>query len=444
MNLLFTMSISGSIIFLLYLLTKPVLNRYLTARWQYIFLKTCLLFFLIPYQCLQNEYLRLYNQLFGTGDAVNPLRESMLTFQSAYTIFISGDGQMHYRYWQPLLLLTIIWLCLVIILLFRQIKQYRFCRRALLCLSETSDAETINEATQYYRDIFPKQKRPAKIIVCPLIKAPFTIGLLQPLVVLPKPDSNKDSPLYIMHELYHIRNHDILWKCIAFIAILIHWYNPLIYLLFHEISTASEKRCDELVSDALDDVQKEYYEHLIIDAAQNQTNINILFSDTFSTNKKQAKERILFMTRKQRKSIWQKIIIATMICLTAFSMPISVLAYQPVSIYTDDRNHSNTDVMYITFEGSPNPLNVAEDHFDFSLSASILTDEYGNQYIIPTENTQAVQSCTHEYVSGTRSEHVRNGSGCLVYIYQGTYCKKCGNCLQESLYSQISYTTCPH
>lgn len=444
MNILFTMSISGSIVFLLYLLTRPVLNRYLTARWQYVFIKICVLFFLIPYQCLQNEYLKLYNLLFRTRGAVNPLQESMLTFQSANTIFISGNGQMHYRYWQPLLILVIIWLCSVIILLFHQIRKYRFCRRSLLLLSETSNAETANEAAQYCQVVFPKKKRPIQIIVCPLIKVPFTIGLWNPLVVLPQPDTNEDSPLYIMHELYHIRNHDILWKCIAFIAALIHWYNPLIYLLFHEMCVASEKRCDELISDSLNDVQKEYYEHLIIDAAQNQTNINILFADTFSTNKKQAKERILFMTRKQHKSIWQKIIIATMICLIAFSMPISVLAYQPVSVYSDDHDHSNTDFMYITFDDRSNPLNVAEDHFDFSLSDSIFIDEYGNQYIIPTESTLTVQACNHEYVGGTRSEHVTNGSGCIVYIYQGTYCRKCGNCLQESLYSQTSYISCPH
>lgn len=390
MNILFTMSISGSIVFLLYLLSKPVLYRYLTARWQYVFLKICLLFFLVPYQCLKNEYLILCSLLFGTGDAVNPLRESMLTFQSANTIFISGNGQMHYRYWQPLLILTIIWLCLVIILLFHQIRQYRFCRRSLLFLSETPDAETINGAVQYYHVVFPRQKRPPQIIVCPLIKAPFTIGLLNPLVVLPKPDSSKDPPLYIMHELCHIRNHDILWKCIAFAAILIHWYNPLIYMLFHEMCAASEKHCDELVSDALDDVQKEYYEHLIINAARNQANINILFADTFSTNKKQAKERILFMTRKQRKSIWQKIIITAMICLTAFSMPISVLAYQPVSVYTDDHYEPNTDTMYINFDERSTPLDVAEDYLNFSLSDNILIDEYGNQYIISTESAQSV------------------------------------------------------
>lgn len=444
MNIFFTMSISGSIVFLLYLLTKPVLNRYLTARWQYIFLKICLLFFLIPYQCLKNEYLLLYNLLFGTNYAINPLREGIHTLKSTNTIFISDDGQIHYRYWQPLLILTIIWLCFVIALLFHQIRKYLFCRKNLLLLSETSDTEIFNTTPHYCRTLFPKHKKPTQIIVCPLIKTPFTIGLLNPLVVLPKPDSTEDSPLYLMHELYHIRNHDILWKCIAFIAILIHWYNPLIYLLFHEMCIASEKRCDELVSDDLDDVQKEYYEHLIIDAAQNQTKINILFADTFSTNRKQAKERILFMTRKQHKSIWQKILIATGVCLAAFSMPISVLAYQPVSVYTDNHYDSNRDVMYITFDDSPSPLDVAEDHFDFTLSDNILTDEYGNQYIIPTESTQAVQACTHEYVSGTRRDHIKNGSGCIVYVYQGTYCIKCSFCLQESLTSQASYTPCPH
>ena len=444
MNLLFTMSISGSIVFLLYLLTKPVLNRCLTARRQYVFLKICLLFFLIPYQCLQNKYLILYNLLFGTGEAINPLREGIHTFKATDTIFISGDGQMHYRYWQPLLIFTIIWLFFVIILLCWQIRKYRFCRKALLFLSENSDKEPINAAAHYYHTIFPKQKKQAQIIMCPLIKSPFTIGLFHPIVVLPKLDSTEDSPLYLIHELYHVRNHDILWKCTAFIAILIHWYNPLVYLLFYEICTVSEKRCDELVTNSLNDVQKRHYEHLIIDAAQNQTNINILFADTFSTSKKQAKERLLFITRKQSKPIFQKIIIVVVICLAAFSMPISVLAYQPIYVYRDNHYDPTKDAVYIIFDDSPSPLDVAEDHFDFSLSDNILTDEYGNQHIIAAESEQAVQSCTHEYISGIRREHAQSGSDCTVDVYQGTYCKKCGNCLQESPYAQISYISCPH
>ncbi len=29
----------------------------------------------------------------------------------------------------------------------------------------------------------------------------------------------------------------------------------------------------------------------------------------------------------------------------------------------------------------------------------------------------------HEYISGNRSKHNKNGSGCIVYIYEGIYCK---------------------
>lgn len=441
MNLLFTMSICGSIVFLLYLLTKPVLNRYLTARRQYVFLKICLLFFLIPYQCFRNEYLILYNLLFGTAEAVNPLRGGILTFKATNTIFISSDGRIHFKYWPPLLIFTGIWLCSVIALLCCQIRKYRFCRKALLFLSETSDTET-SSAFLSRHILRPKKK--AQIIVCPLIKSPFTIGLFHPIVVLPKPDNPEDSPLYLMHELYHVRNYDILWKCIAFAAILIHWYNPLIYLLFYEICTVSEKRCDELVTDSLDDVQKKHYEHLIIDAAQSQTNINILLADTFSSNKRQVKERLLFMTRKQSRPVFQRIIIALVICLTALSMPISVLAYQPVSVYRNIDYDPSRDVMYLIFDDSPNPLDVVEDHFDFSLADNILTDEHGNQYIIAIESKQAVQSCAHEYISGTRRYHVRGGSDCTIDIYWGTYCVLCGFCLEESVTSQASYTPCPH
>lgn len=244
MNILFVMSISGSIVFLLYLLTKPFSNRCLTARWQYNFLKICMAFYLIPYQCFQSKYLTLYNLLFGTGEAVNPLRNGVLTFEDQNTIFITSDGRMHYKYWLPLLLFSSIWICAVAIVLYRQIKKYRSCRDSLFLLSETSDAKIYDTAVHRHNVAPSRHGRHIRIIVCPLVRTPFSIGLFRPVVVLPKQNAAEDLSLYLSHEWHHIKNHDMLWKFLSFITILLHWYNPLAYLLFHEVCAASEKTCD--------------------------------------------------------------------------------------------------------------------------------------------------------------------------------------------------------
>lgn len=298
MNILFAMSISGSIVFLLYLVTKPISNQHLTAHWQYNFLRICLLFYLIPYQCFQNKFLMLYNLLFGTGTAVNPLKDDIIVYEAKNTIYITSDGRMHYKYWLPLLIFSIIWLCSVTVLLSRQIKKYRSCRNHLLRLSETSDTESCNIANHCRNTIFLQQTKRSKIIICPFVKSPITIGLFNPVIVLPRQDNTEDLSQYLSHELSHIGNRDALWKFIAFLTILVHWYNPLVYLLFYEICVVCEKNCDEIVTESLDETQKEHYENLIIESALHQTDKGALFVDTFSTNKTITKERLLFMTKK--------------------------------------------------------------------------------------------------------------------------------------------------
>lgn len=446
MNLLFVMSISGSIVFLLYLCTKPFSNRYCTAHWQYNFLKICLLFYLIPYQCLQNKSLILCNVLFGNGEAVNPLRDGIHKFEDNYTIYITPDGKMHYKYWLLLLIVLIAWLFFAAFVLYRQIGKYHSCRNKLMLLSEISDAETGDTAIPH--DVMPSvPKKLKKIIFCPLISSPLTIGLFHPVMILPKEYNSEDLPMYLSHELCHIRNHDALWKFISFITILIHWYNPFAYLLFLEIYGVCEKNCDEMVIAPFNETQKMYYANLIIESARNHSGSPLLFTGTFSTNNKLTKERILSMERKKCKSLCRKVITALLTGVVALSMPISVLAYQPVYVYRDLPDYElNGDVMYIVFNGEQSPLAAPDtSYLDFSISNEIIVDEYGNQYAVNAENAQIVQTCTHEYITGQRNYHVKNGSGgCTLYTYEGTYCKKCGHCLQETLIGQTSLIKCPH
>lgn len=152
------------------------------------------------------------------------------------------------------------------------------------------------------------------------------------------------------------------------------------------------------------------------------------------------------MQRQNRKSHWRKLVTALVICAIALSMPISVLAYQPVRVYRDLEDYSpNMDVMYIIFDDQPCPLDLPEEqNLDYSLSNEIIIDEFGNQYAITAEDAQMAQSCSHEYISGKRREHKKNGDGCTTYIYEGIYCKKCKYCLQESLIDQVTHTKCPH
>ena len=48
-NLIFVMSLSGSIVCLLYIVTYPLAKRYFPLKWRYFMLKTAVIFFLVPF-----------------------------------------------------------------------------------------------------------------------------------------------------------------------------------------------------------------------------------------------------------------------------------------------------------------------------------------------------------------------------------------------------------
>lgn len=447
MNFLFAMSISGSIAFLLYMVTKPVVYHCLTARWQYNFLKVCILFYLIPYQCFQNQYRTLCMFLFRYEGVEQSLDDGPFVFEAQNTIYITKDGRIHYEYWLPIVIYSGIWLCTITALLFHQIRKYRVCRKKLLMFSKICNEELSVIADQC-KKVSPILLKRLLIIRCPMVQAPCTIGAFYPVIVLPEQHRTTDLPLYLAHELSHVQHHDMLWKFAAFLVILLHWYNPLVYFLIREMCVACEKSCDEIVTASLDEKQKRHYENLVSEAARCPAEIGTVFANSYFSHKKQIKERLLFMTRRQNKVSYRKIITALMVFMITMTMPVSVMAYEPVKVYHEALHYQpDQGDMYIYSKDMPNPFLMVKEQFDqldFSLSNIIILDERGNQYPIITENTVNSRSCSHAYVSGTRNHHKKNGNSCTIYIYKGIYCKNCGATLQESLDNQCTYAKCPH
>ena len=48
----------------------------------------------------------------------------------------------------------------------------------------------------------------------------------------------------LRHEYVHIRRHDNLWKMVALTAACIHWFNPLVWVMWHCFNRDMELACD--------------------------------------------------------------------------------------------------------------------------------------------------------------------------------------------------------
>lgn len=77
---------------------------------------------------------------------------------------------------------------------------------------------------------------------------PVTYGVFRPAIVFPKGiflKEEKELRFCLLHELVHIRNHDNLRKLVVHAALCLHWFNPLVWVMYFLVNRDMELLCDE-------------------------------------------------------------------------------------------------------------------------------------------------------------------------------------------------------
>ena len=77
--------------------------------------------------------------------------------------------------------------------------------------------------------------------------SPFVMGICRPRIYLPGNLGPEEQEYIILHEKFHIRRLDHVVKPIAFAALCIHWFNPLVWIAFVLFCKDMEMSCDEAV-----------------------------------------------------------------------------------------------------------------------------------------------------------------------------------------------------
>ena len=102
------------------------------------------------------------------------------------------------------------------------------------------------------------------IFIADDIKSPFVVGLLRPKIYLPCDLGKKEQEYIILHEQHHIKRLDHIVKALAFLALTVHWFNPLVWLVFVLAGKDMEMSCDEAVIRKIgSDVRADYSASLL-------------------------------------------------------------------------------------------------------------------------------------------------------------------------------------
>lgn len=96
------------------------------------------------------------------------------------------------------------------------------------------------------------------------IPSPFVLGVIRPRIYLPSGLRSGEREYILLHERTHIRRGDHIFRALAWLALAVHWFNPLVWLAFHLAGKDMEMSCDEAVLRKMGrDVRADYSESLL-------------------------------------------------------------------------------------------------------------------------------------------------------------------------------------
>lgn len=162
-----------------------------------------------------------------------------------------------------------------------------------------------------------ERKSTLRLYKNPIVATPILIGFFRPAVILPD-KKYEDMKLrnILMHEIIHMKRHDIFVKWLLILVGAIHWFNPFVYFVRREMNKACELACDESVIKRFDiSEMQQYGDTLIAVAADSIRKMPLSYSITMFEDKENLKER-LDAIMKHKKHSTRTVIVASVILVT--------------------------------------------------------------------------------------------------------------------------------
>ena len=310
---LLQMSFLGTVIILLIVVLRAVLINRLPKKTFLILWWIALIRLLVPFSI--KSVTSIYSLLQSIYSDINPVR----TAQTTTFLPIHGNmpetanelSEVMLQRTETISILSVIWLAGLLLCFgffaVSYIKCYREFRFSL---------PVENDILEAWKEKHPL-KRSLSIRQTETIAAPLSYGVIRPVILMPKNTEWKNiyQLRYVLeHEYVHIRRLDMLTKLIMIAAVCIHWFNPLVWVMYILFNRDLELSCDETVVRRFGMDIKSVYATALISMEEKKSGLTPL-CNSFSKNA--IEERIRAIMKIKKTSKFAVIISAVLvICVT--------------------------------------------------------------------------------------------------------------------------------
>ncbi len=444
MEYLLVMSLSGSTMTGIYLLLRYLLKKKICARLYDLLARVAILYYLVPLPYLKKCYV-VVGRFLGVERSMEISRVP-LTWRNH---IVHAEGALHVNIYAGIqTAAVIIWMLGICLLMAGQVAEYvGLARRAakyadrIMTPEQRTFLDHLKEQYGIKRRVFLYEATEGEHTI--------TFGFFRPVIVCGRETTSREAELLVRHELVHIRRRDALWKMLIQLAVMMHWCNPMVWILRRDFEQVCECSCDETVmQDKSDEEVAEYLRLMIEEALEKKTEkVSLRWKAGFGDNAQKIKERMDNLMNRKR---WNRVAAVTLVAALAFANSMTVFAYRDSFEREVVEEVSAEEIEGMleddTYTFVPEEMDVEVWHEDIHefLYENQFTDEEGNIY--PIANGDEVEPhCNHTFVSGTGSAHRKTSDGgCEIREYKAQRCSKCGYVLQGELIQLITYKVCPH
>ena len=183
------------------------------------------------------------------------------------------------------------------------------------------------------------------------LKTPFIIGFIKPKIIIPVGLSDNETEYIIKHEQTHLRRFDHIIKLFAYAALVMHWFNPLIWFAYYLMVRDMEMSCDESVISRSDKDIRAGYSNTLLTLSMKQSGI----LNPLSFGEYKVKYRIRNVLTYKRPQFW----IVT-VCVLAVAFSFIVLISDPKKDNSD--TVTGVDTISVSQTDESNGLNEQNDN----------------------------------------------------------------------------------
>lgn len=296
---LLQMSFLGTVIILLIVVLRAVLINRLPKKTFWILWWIALIRLLVPFSI--KSVTSIYSLFQSIYSDINPVRTAQTTtflpINGNMPEIANGLSEAMVQRTESISILSVIWLAGLLLCFgffaVSYIKCYREFRFSL---------PVENDILEAWKEKHPL-KRSLSIRQTETIAAPLSYGVIRPVILMPKNTEWKNiyQLRYVLeHEYVHIRRLDMLTKLIMIAAVCIHWFNPLVWVMYILFNRDLELSCDETVVRRFGMDIKSVYATALISMEEKKSGLTPL-CNSFSKNAIEERIRAIMKIKKTSK-----------------------------------------------------------------------------------------------------------------------------------------------